>query len=172
MWEHIPQSHQNGSALTYDHVGIDPTVTSEWISALGWVFLVTDQVPPFSQRMAFSTYIWSCGNTSHNHIRIFMHWSCGNTTHNHIRVSLHLHLTMWSSSFHRVRREQHLYLTMGGTHPTTMSERINAYIWPWQAWPTTISKGLTDSSLPLGGNLNVENTKLLPEVLKLHSSNF
>ena len=26
-----------------------------------------------------------------------------------------------------------------------------------------------DSSLPLGGNLYLENTKLLPEVLKLHS---
>ena len=39
---------------------------------------------------------------------------------------------------------------MGGTHPITMSE------------------GLTDSSLPLGRNLNLENTKLLPEVLKLH----
>ena len=28
---------------------------------------------------------------------------------------------------------------------------------------------LSDSSLPLGGNLDLENTKLLPEVLKLHS---
>ena len=26
-----------------------------------------------------------------------------------------------------------------------------------------------DSSLPLGGNLDLENTKLLPEVFKLHS---
>ena len=26
-----------------------------------------------------------------------------------------------------------------------------------------------DSSLPFGGNLDLENTKLLPEVLKLHS---
>ena len=41
---------------------------------------------------------------------------------------------------------------MGGTNPATMSE------------------GLTDSSLPLGGNLDLENTKLLPEVFKLHSS--
>ena len=44
----------------------------------------------------------------------------------------------------------HLYLTMEGTNPT-MSERIS------------------DSSPPLGGNLDLENTKLLPEVLKLHS---
>ena len=45
----------------------------------------------------------------------------------------------------------HLYLTIEGTNPT-MSER------------------LSDSSPPLGGNLNLKNTKLLPKVLKLHSS--
>ena len=43
---------------------------------------------------------------------------------------------------------------MGGTNPTTMSE------------------GLTDSSLPLGRNLDMENTKLLLEVLKLYSGHF
>ena len=47
---------------------------------------------------------------------------------------------------------QPLYLTMEGTNPLTMSEWIK------------------DSSLPLGGNLDLENTKLLPEVFKLHSS--
>ena len=47
---------------------------------------------------------------------------------------------------------QPLHLTMEGTNPLTMSE-----------W-------LMESSLPLGGNLNLENTKLLHEVLKLHSS--
>ena len=46
---------------------------------------------------------------------------------------------------------QPLHLTMEGKNPLTMSE-----------W-------LTNSSLPLGGNLDLENTKLLPEVLKLHS---
>ena len=45
----------------------------------------------------------------------------------------------------------HLDLTMEGTNHLTMSE------------------GLMDSSLPLGRNLNLENTKLLTEVLKLHS---
>ena len=43
-------------------------------------------------------------------------------------------------------------MTMEGTNPLTMSE-----------W-------LTDSSLSLGRNLDLENTKLLPEVLKLHPS--
>ena len=35
--------------------------------------------------------------------------------------------------------------------------------------PLTMSEWLSDSSLPLGGNLDMENTKILPEVLKLHS---
>ena len=46
---------------------------------------------------------------------------------------------------------QPLHLTMEGTNPLIMSEC------------------LTDSSLPLEGNLDLENTKLLPEVFKLHS---
>ena len=33
-----------------------------------------------------------------------------------------------------------------------------------------MSEGYTDSSLPLGRNLDLVNTKLLPKVLKLHSS--
>ena len=48
--------------------------------------------------------------------------------------------------------DQRLHLTMEGTYPLTMSE-----------W-------LTNSSLPFGGNLDLENTKLLPEELKLQSS--
>ena len=47
---------------------------------------------------------------------------------------------------------QPLHLTMEGTNPFTTSE------WLW------------DSSLSLGGNLDLEKTKLLPEVHKLHSS--
>ena len=42
-------------------------------------------------------------------------------------------------------------MTMEGTNPLTMSE------------------GITDSSLPFGGNLDLDNTKLLSEVLELHS---
>ena len=42
---------------------------------------------------------------------------------------------------------------MEGTNPLTMLERIS-----------------TDSSLPLGRNLDLENTQLLPKVLKLHPS--
>ena len=38
--------------------------------------------------------------------------------------------------------------------------------------PLTMSKWLKDSSFPLGGNLDMENTKLLPEVLKIHFGHF
>ena len=48
-----------------------------------------------------------------------------------------------NQSYHHVRKEQHLHLTMGGTNPTTMSKRH------------------TDSSLLLGRNLDLENTKIL-----------
>ena len=58
---------------------------------------------------------------------------------------------MGGPTYHHVRKAQHLYLTMGGTNPATMSER------------------LSNSSLLLGRNLDLENTKLLLEVLKLRS---
>ena len=58
---------------------------------------------------------------------------------------------MGGPAYHHVRKAQHLHLTMEGTNPITMSKRH------------------TKSSLPLGRNLDLENTKLLPEVLKLHS---
>ena len=44
-------------------------------------------------------------------------------------------------------------MIMEGTNPLTMSEGLS-----------------TDTSLPLGRSLDLENTKLLPEVLKLHPS--
>ena len=36
--------------------------------------------------------------------------------------------------------------------------------------PLTMIESLWDSSLSLGGNIDLENTKLLPEVLKLYPS--
>ena len=38
--------------------------------------------------------------------------------------------------------------------------------------PLTIAEWLMDSSHPLGENLDLENTKILAEVLKLHSGHF
>ena len=34
--------------------------------------------------------------------------------------------------------------------------------------PLIMSEGFTDSSLSLGRNLDLENTKLLPKLLKIH----
>ena len=56
-----------------------------------------------------------------------------------------------NQSYYHVRRALHLHLTMEGTKPITISE------------------GLSVSSLPLGRNLDLENTKILPEVFKFHS---
>ena len=58
-----------------------------------------------------------------------------------------------NQSSHHVGRAHHLYLTMEGTNPLTMLEGLS-----------------TDTSLPLGRNIYLENTKLLPEVIKLHLS--
>ena len=59
-----------------------------------------------------------------------------------------------NQTYHHVRKAQHLHLTMGGNNPATMSERY------------------MDSSLPLGRNLDLENSKLLLEVLRLHYVHF
>ena len=62
---------------------------------------------------------------------------------------------------------------MEGSNPLTMSEGHNTYILTMEGTnPLTMSEGLMDSSLPLGRNLDSENTKLLLEVLKLHSCHF
>ena len=57
-----------------------------------------------------------------------------------------------TKSSHHVRMALALHLTMEGTNPLTMSEWIR------------------DSSLSHGGNLDLEITKILPEVLELHPS--
>ena len=93
----------------------------------------------------------------------------GNTLCIHARNDQHLYLIMWEHipqshqnrptltsdhvGTHRtvtLKWILHLYLTMEGTNPT-MSER------------------LLDLTPPFGGNLNLENNKLVPEVVKLHS---
>ena len=101
IWPCVNKSHQNGSTLTSDHVRthhierdlhLHSTMcehtASKGLSVPDWGFLVTDQVPPFSQRMASAlisdqvgthpsitlewswTHIWSCKTTSHSHIRM------------------------------------------------------------------------------------------------------
>ena len=64
---------------------------------------------------------------------------------------------MGGIAFHHVRKALHLHLTMG----------VPSYHHVGKAY---VYLCLPDSSLPLGGNLDLKNTKLLSEVLKLHSS--
>ena len=73
--------------------------------------------------------------------------------------------------YHHARMAQSLHLTMEGTNPLTMPEWlwISALISDMEGTnPLTMTKWLLDSSLPLGRDLDLENTKLLPEVLKIH----
>ena len=48
-WEHIPKSHQNGHALTYDHVRLHLTIISERPLVPDQVNLVTHQAAPFQE---------------------------------------------------------------------------------------------------------------------------
>ena len=65
--------------------------------------------------------------------------------------------------------DHHINLIMEGTNPLTMSQLLHPTMEGTN--PLTMSKRLNkDTSLPLWRNLDLENTKLLPEVLKLHPS--
>ena len=67
-------------------------------------------------------------------------------------TNLSTHICHGRNQFsHHDRMDQPLHLTMEETNHLTMTKRL---------W---------DSSLSLRGNLDLEKTKLLPEVLKLHS---
>ena len=66
-----------GSSLTFDHVGTNPIVTSEWLPALGWGFLVIDHTTTFWPKIRRS----SCRifDTSLSHVRHFgFFWSVEN----------------------------------------------------------------------------------------------
>ena len=90
-----------------------------------------------------------------------------------------------NQSSHHERMAQPLHMTMEGTNPLTMSEWlwISALISDMEGtksshhdimaqplYLTYSSEWLWDSSFSLGGNLYLENTKLLPEVLEIHPS--
>ena len=96
----------------------------------------------------------------------------GGPSCHHVRRAQHLHLTIRVPACHHVRKAQHLYLTMGGPAYHHVRNSLHLHLTMGGTNPTTMSKGLLDSSLLLGMNLDLENTKLLPEVLKLHSSHF
>ena len=157
-----------------------------------YLYLTMEGTNPTAMSERHNTYIWPwkepillpCQNRTtltSDHGR--------NQSYDHVRNAQHLHMTMegtnpvtmserhntyiwpWkepilspcpkgtaltsdhgrNQSCRHVGKEQHLHLTMEGTNPLTRSEGH-----------------ITDTSLPLGRNLNLENTKLLPEVLKLY----
>ena len=164
------------------------TYSSEWPNTYIWPTrqncsaLISDLLIKMAQHLYLTyslewpcTHIWSCENTSHSHIRmapsprlsIPSNWPgtsiqrmATTLTFDHVGtnptvISKWLNTHIWhgrNQSSHHDRMAQALDLTMEGTNPLTMSEC------------------LMDSSLPLGGNLDLENTKLLLEVLKIHSS--
>ena len=111
-------------------------------------------LPPCQKDTALTYDHWK--NQYYHHVRReqHLHMTMGGPTYHNVRKEHNLHLTMGGPTYHHVRKAQHLYMTMGGMNPTTMSKRH------------------TNASLPLGRNLDLENTNILPEVLKLHSSHF
>ena len=80
----------------------------------------------------------------------------------------HIHLTMEGTN--PLTMSQLLHLTMEGTNPLTMSQLLHMTMEGTN--PLTMSEGHTKSSLPFRRYPDLENTKLLPEVLKLHSRHF
>ena len=130
---HLNLTCQNGPTLISDHVRTHPIVISEWPSVPDWTFLVTDQVPPFSQRMG-STLIsdqvgtnpsitseWPC-----THI-----WSSENTSHSHIKTALSPRLSFPSNSpgSSIPRMEIALISDHVGTNPTIISKWLSTHIW-------------------------------------------
>ena len=85
-------------------------------------------------------------------------------------MALHLHLIMWE---HIPQSHQNGFALTSdqGEHIPQSHQNHSALTFDHVGThPIVTSKWLSDSSPPLGGNLDLENTNLLPEVLKLHSS--
>ena len=171
------------TALISDQVGTHPSITLEWPCTHIWSCKTTRMAlsprpsipgnwPGTSiPRMAINAYFWSCRNQSYSHIRMapsprlsylvtdqappFLEWH-SMLTSDHVGTnptvtSEWLNTHIWhgrNRSSPHDRMAHPLHLTMEGTNPFTMLE-----------W-------LMDSSLPFVGNLDLENTKLLPKVLK------
>ena len=82
----------------------------------------------------------------------------GGLAYHHVeKASAFTSINIRGTTYHHVRKDTTLTsMTMGGpTYHHVEKDYVNIH--------------LPDSSLPLGRKLDLENTKLLPEVLKLHS---
>ena len=83
----------------------------------------------------------------------------GGPTYHHIKKAPILtSMTMGGPTYHHVGKAQALTSTTMGGPTYNNVEKANVYL------------HLPDSSLPLGRNLDLKYTKLLSEVLKLHSN--
>ena len=85
---HLLPSVKRNNTYIWPWKELNPLTMSKGHSVPDWGFLITDQVPPFSQIMETTlifdqvgthpsitsewpcTHIWSCENTSHSHIRM------------------------------------------------------------------------------------------------------
>ena len=112
------------------------------LSVSNLVFLVTDQVPTFPEW--HSALIFDMEGTKSSH---------------HDRMAQPLHLT-YSSEWLWI-------LALISNMEGTKSSHHDRMAWP--LYLTCSSEWLPNLSLLLGRDPNMENTKILPEVLKLHS---
>ena len=110
-WPFSKAPHQKGSTLTFDHarkhhieralhlnLTMLKSITSEGLSLPNWGFLVTDQVPPFSQRMASTLISDQVGHIPQSHQNGHAHiWSCKTTSYNHFRMALNPKLSFPSN---------------------------------------------------------------------------
>ena len=152
---HLTSSCRKGSALTSDlilsericnyiwphlvrkalhlHSTMLKNIASKGLLVLDWGFLVTDQVHPFSQRMASSlisdqvvthpsiTSKWPC-----THI-----WSCKTTSYSHIKMAPSPILSYLVTDQLPPFQEWHLVLTSDhlGTNPIVTSKWLSTHIW-------------------------------------------
>ena len=130
--------------------GTNPLTMLEWL----WISaLISDMegTNPLTMTEWINPYIWPTRQNGYGYQHSYLSWKEPILSPWHNGSALTSDHGRNQSSHHD-RMAQPLHLTMEGTNPLTMTERL---------W---------DSSLSLGGNIDLKNTKLLPEVLELHPS--
>ena len=125
------------------HLPMEGAIPTMWERLSTYIQPWEAQLATMSERLC--TYIWRWEEPFLSPFQkgSALTFSHGSNQSYHVKKAQHLHLTMEGLACHHVKKALHLHLTMAGTNPTTMSERH------------------TDSSLPLGRNLDLENTKIL-----------
>ena len=159
IWPCLKTLHWKGSALIFDHVRkhrikralhlhltMCKHTASKGLTVPDLGFLVTDQVPPLSQRMA-STLIsdqvgthpsitseWPC-----THI-----WSCKTTSHSHIRMALSPKLSIPSNwpgaSIQRMAFSTYIW-SCGNTSLNHTRMALHLYLIMWEHIPQSYQNG-------------------------------